>query len=535
MASREEPEHIQVEVEREEPAPRAGACPREAASEHLPGLQVALSRRRAARPLRVCTVCGHHFPVGAEERVEQLADPGSFRPSRRGRALGRSARVRRPAPLHGAPQRGRGGDRASATRWSSAPRRSRACRACSARWTSPSWAARWAASSARCSRAPATWRPSAASRCLGRGLGRRAHAGERARAHADGRRPSARRPAARVRRAVRLRARPPDDRRRDRVASPRSATSSIAEPDALLSFAGPRVVQEDRRARRCREDFGRAESSLEHGLIDAVIKRPDLKDSLGRILACAPAARSCRSTSTPRSRRRLASWPACSVPALAPARRRRIRTEVRREQPPARRRSAGCAAASPSARPSRTSGMPSSSPATTGGPTRWITRIVSWTTGSSCTATAPAPTTPRSSRASAPSAAARSRSSATRRAATSRSAPSATSAWRSPGLRQGAARVRARRPPRLSCRDDDRHAGRVSGRRGRAGRPGRRHRAVMSRWCACAVPIVVMRDRRGRIGRSARDRRRRSRAHARARDLLGDLARGLRDDPLAGR
>src|SRR5918992_3494431 len=28
--------------------------------------------------LRVCTQCGHHFPVKARERIEQLADPGSF-------------------------------------------------------------------------------------------------------------------------------------------------------------------------------------------------------------------------------------------------------------------------------------------------------------------------------------------------------------------------------------------------------------------------------------------------------------------------
>ena len=46
----------------------------------------------------------------------------------------------------------------------------------------------------------------------------------------------------------------------------------IAEPDALLSFAGPRVVQETTRE-TLPEDFGRSESSLEHGLIDAVVKR----------------------------------------------------------------------------------------------------------------------------------------------------------------------------------------------------------------------------------------------------------------------
>ena len=31
-----------------------------------------------AENLRVCPQCGHHFPVRARERIEQLADPGSF-------------------------------------------------------------------------------------------------------------------------------------------------------------------------------------------------------------------------------------------------------------------------------------------------------------------------------------------------------------------------------------------------------------------------------------------------------------------------
>ena len=49
------------------------------------------------------------------------------------------------------------------------------------------------------------------------------------------------------------------------------------------------------------------------------------------------------------------------------------------------------------------------------------------------------------------------------------------------------------------------------------------------------VPGRGLRDRRGRLGRRARDRRRRPRADAGALDLLGDLARGLRHDPLARR
>src|ERR671922_1135893 len=30
------------------------------------------------RHLGVCPQCGHHFPVGARERIEQIADRGSF-------------------------------------------------------------------------------------------------------------------------------------------------------------------------------------------------------------------------------------------------------------------------------------------------------------------------------------------------------------------------------------------------------------------------------------------------------------------------
>src|SRR5918993_4037261 len=31
-----------------------------------------------AASMRVCSQCGHHFPVKARERIEQLADQGSF-------------------------------------------------------------------------------------------------------------------------------------------------------------------------------------------------------------------------------------------------------------------------------------------------------------------------------------------------------------------------------------------------------------------------------------------------------------------------
>ena len=115
MASQEEPDNIQVEVEREE-SPREQPPAR--ARLHPNTCPVCTSHYREDElrdALRVCTVCGHHFPVGAEERVEQLADPGSFRRSQ-GPALGRSARLRRSAPVYRAAQRGGGRNRVSATR-----------------------------------------------------------------------------------------------------------------------------------------------------------------------------------------------------------------------------------------------------------------------------------------------------------------------------------------------------------------------------------------------------------------------------------
>ena len=60
--------------------------------------------------LRVCPQCGHHFPVRARERIAQLADRGTFVEEDAEPALGRPARLLRPARVHRAPRRGRGGD-----------------------------------------------------------------------------------------------------------------------------------------------------------------------------------------------------------------------------------------------------------------------------------------------------------------------------------------------------------------------------------------------------------------------------------------
>jgi acetyl-CoA carboxylase carboxyl transferase subunit beta len=57
----------------------------------------------------------------------------------------------------------------------------------------------------------------------------------------------------------------------------------LAEPNALMSFAGPRVVQEITRE-KLPDDFGRAEQNVRYGQIDAIVSRPELRPTLSRLL-----------------------------------------------------------------------------------------------------------------------------------------------------------------------------------------------------------------------------------------------------------
>src|SRR3989441_6703015 len=57
----------------------------------------------------------------------------------------------------------------------------------------------------------------------------------------------------------------------------------VAEPGALLSFTGPRVVQQTTRE-KLPDDFGLAESNLRFGHIDAIVPRPELKAYVARLL-----------------------------------------------------------------------------------------------------------------------------------------------------------------------------------------------------------------------------------------------------------
>jgi acetyl-CoA carboxylase carboxyl transferase subunit beta len=58
---------------------------------------------------------------------------------------------------------------------------------------------------------------------------------------------------------------------------------NIAEPGALIGFAGPRVIEQTIR-QKLPEGFQRSEFLLEHGFLDAVVKRPEMKGYISRSL-----------------------------------------------------------------------------------------------------------------------------------------------------------------------------------------------------------------------------------------------------------
>ena len=57
----------------------------------------------------------------------------------------------------------------------------------------------------------------------------------------------------------------------------------IAEPGALMSFAGPRVVAQTT-SEKLPDDFGLAESNLRFGHLDAIVPRAELRPTLARLL-----------------------------------------------------------------------------------------------------------------------------------------------------------------------------------------------------------------------------------------------------------
>ena len=57
----------------------------------------------------------------------------------------------------------------------------------------------------------------------------------------------------------------------------------LAEPGALIGFAGPRVIEQTIH-QKLPKGFQRAEFLLEHGFVDDIVKRENLKETLGKIL-----------------------------------------------------------------------------------------------------------------------------------------------------------------------------------------------------------------------------------------------------------
>jgi acetyl-CoA carboxylase carboxyl transferase subunit beta len=62
----------------------------------------------------------------------------------------------------------------------------------------------------------------------------------------------------------------------------------IAEPKATIAFAGRRVVEQTLRE-KLPDDFQTAEYLLAHGFVDAIVPRPQLKTTLGRLIRLHPA------------------------------------------------------------------------------------------------------------------------------------------------------------------------------------------------------------------------------------------------------
>jgi len=59
---------------------------------------------------------------------------------------------------------------------------------------------------------------------------------------------------------------------------------NVAEPDARAGFAGPNVIEQTIR-QKLPKGFQRSEFLLEHGAIDMIVPRNEMRDTLGRLLA----------------------------------------------------------------------------------------------------------------------------------------------------------------------------------------------------------------------------------------------------------
>jgi acetyl-CoA carboxylase carboxyl transferase subunit beta len=61
----------------------------------------------------------------------------------------------------------------------------------------------------------------------------------------------------------------------------------LAEPRAIIGFAGARVIEQTIK-QKLPEGFQRSEYLLEHGMIDMIVERKEMKKVLGQLLAMLP-------------------------------------------------------------------------------------------------------------------------------------------------------------------------------------------------------------------------------------------------------
>ena len=57
----------------------------------------------------------------------------------------------------------------------------------------------------------------------------------------------------------------------------------LAEPGALIGFAGPRVIEQTI-GEKLPKGFQRAQFQYDHGFLDRIVDRREMRDTLGRIL-----------------------------------------------------------------------------------------------------------------------------------------------------------------------------------------------------------------------------------------------------------
>jgi len=71
---------------------------------------------------------------------------------------------------------------------------------------------------------------------------------------------------------------------------------NVAEPNALIGFAGPRVIEQTVRE-KLPDGFQRSEFLQEHGAIDMIIDRREMRDKIASILGLLMASRTAKTVS----------------------------------------------------------------------------------------------------------------------------------------------------------------------------------------------------------------------------------------------